>query len=81
MLAAPQERLLTVIEAVRAELAALAEGLHRRASVAAARSVLELMQDTAHAMGKVHSCWCIAGNHTLPQGLAEQRVRLQRARL
>ena len=47
-----QERLNSVIEAVRAELDALAEGLHRRASVAAARSVLELMQDTAHAMSK-----------------------------
>ena len=49
----PQERLLAVIAAVQEELQALGEGLQRRASVAAARSTLELMQDTAHAMSKV----------------------------
>jgi len=46
-----------VIAAVQEELRALGEGLQRRASVAAARSTLELMQDTAHAMSKVRR-WC-----------------------
>ncbi len=46
-----------MIAAVQEELQALGEGLQRRASVAAARSTLELMQDTAHAMSKVRQ-WC-----------------------
>ena len=44
-----------VVEAVRSELAALDEGLQRRLAVAAARSTLELMQDTAHVMSKVRA--------------------------
>ena len=54
-----QERLLAVIAAVQEELQALGEGLQRRASVAAARSTLELMQDTAHAMSKVRWRCCV----------------------
>ena len=38
---------------MKGELAALEEGLGRRAAVAAARSILELMQDTVHVMSKV----------------------------
>jgi hypothetical protein len=38
-------------------LDALNEGLERRKSVASARSLLELMQDTAHVMSKVPSFW------------------------
>ena len=56
-----QERLLAVIAAVQEELQALGEGLQRRASVAAARSTLELMQDTAHAMSKVR--WLLCSIH------------------
>lgn len=48
-----QERLAAAAAAVSGELAALEEGLQRRLAVAAARSILELMQDTAHVMSKV----------------------------
>jgi hypothetical protein len=48
---------------VRAELDALGEGLQRRASVAAARSILELMQDTAHAMSKARRISACRLNH------------------
>ena len=39
--------------AVGAELEAIQGGLQRRADIAAARAMLELMQDTAHVMSKV----------------------------
>ncbi len=48
-----QERLGAVAGAVAAELEALQGGLQRRAEVAAARAMLDLMQDTAHVMSKV----------------------------
>ena len=38
---------------MEAELSTLSEGLKRRQLIAASRSLLELMQDTAHVMNKV----------------------------
>lgn len=48
-----QEKLQAVHAAVQAELNLLNEGLQRRQQAAAAKALLELMQDTAHAMAKV----------------------------
>ncbi len=48
-----QEKLLGVRGEVTAALDALREGLERRQSVASAKALLELMQDTAHVMSKV----------------------------
>ena len=45
--------------AVQAELNLLNEGLQRRQQAAAAKALLELMQDTAHAMAKVRECCTI----------------------
>ena len=42
-----------VAQSVQAHLGALDEGLARRLAIAAARSLLELMQDTAHVLSKV----------------------------
>ena len=42
--------------AVQAELNLLNEGLQHRQQAAAAKALLELMQDTAHAMAKVREC-------------------------
>ena len=42
--------------AVQAELNLLNEGLQRRQQAATAKALLELMQDTAHAMAKVWEC-------------------------
>lgn len=42
-----------VAASVEAELSTLSEGLKRRQLIAATRSLLELMQDTAHVMNKV----------------------------
>jgi hypothetical protein len=53
---AVQEQLGSVASAVGAELEAIQSGLQRRADIAAARAMLELMQDTAHVMSKVQSC-------------------------
>ena len=70
-----QERLTAVIEAVRAELDALGDGLQRRASVAAARSILELMQDTAHAMSKARAFLCTCDVKRLAMALPCAHVR------
>ncbi|KAK9784931.1 hypothetical protein WJX73_001855, partial [Symbiochloris irregularis] len=48
-----QGRLESVAEGVQEHLAALDAGLARRLAIAAARSLLELMHDTAHALSKV----------------------------
>ena len=48
-----QDKLLGVRGEVTAALDALKEGLERRQSVASAKALLELMQDTAHVMSKV----------------------------
>ncbi len=48
-----QDKLLAVRGEVTAALDALKEGLERRQSVASAKALLELMQDTAHVMSKV----------------------------
>eukprot|EP00891_Asterochloris_glomerata_P006879 jgi/Astpho2/6879/Aster-07878 len=48
-----KEKLQAVHAAVQAELNLLNEGLQRRQQAAAAKALLELMQDTAHAMAKV----------------------------
>ena len=49
--------------AVGAELEAIQGGLQRRADIAAARAMLELMQDTAHVMSKVSAA------HILPMAV------------
>ncbi|CAL8471248.1 g10790 [Coccomyxa elongata] len=48
-----KDKLLAVRGEVTAALDALKEGLERRQSVASAKALLELMQDTAHVMSKV----------------------------
>lgn len=48
-----QGQLESVAEGVQEHLAALDAGLARRLAIAAARSLLELMHDTAHALSKV----------------------------
>ena len=45
-----------VAASLEAELGTLNEGLQRRQLIAATRSLLELMQDTAHVLTKVHCC-------------------------
>ncbi len=50
-----QEQLSSVREEVRTHVDALQGGLRRRQEVAAARQLLELMQDTAHVMSKVRA--------------------------
>ena len=56
------ERLGAVRAGLQGELNALGEGLRKRQETAAARTLLELMQDTAHTMSKVSllSCRCIS---------------------
>ena len=54
-----QERLEAVRGAVAGQAHELEQGLQRRQGVAAARELLELLQDTAHIMSKVgHPAWC-----------------------
>ena len=48
-----QAKLEGVAQGVQEHLAALDEGLARRSAIAAARALLELMHDTAHALSKV----------------------------
>ena len=49
----PQEKLEGVQKAVQGELNELNAGLQRRNDVAAARGILDLLQDTAHVASKV----------------------------
>ena len=51
------EKLAAVGGSLQGELDALGQGLRRRQETAAARALLELMQDTAHVMAKVCSPW------------------------
>lgn len=48
-----QGKVEAVAEGVQEHLAALDKGLARRLAIAAARSLLELMQDTMHVLSKV----------------------------
>lgn len=48
-----QSQLEGVAQSVQGHLAALDEGLARRLAIAAARSLLQLMHDTAHVLSKV----------------------------
>jgi hypothetical protein len=48
-------RLVTVRESVHTSLAALQDGLKRRADASASREVLELLLDTSHVVSKVSS--------------------------
>jgi hypothetical protein len=50
-------RLVTVRESVHTSLAALQDGLKRRADASASREVLELLLDTSHVVSKVSSPW------------------------
>ena len=59
-LALTQRSVGNVAASLEAELSLLNEGLKRRQLIAASRSVLELMQDTAHVMTKV--CKSVAGH-------------------
>lgn len=54
------EKLLAVKASLQQELDSLGQGLAMRQETAAARALLELMQDTAHSMSKVNSFY-----HTL----------------
>ena len=56
-------------------LGALREGLERRQTVAAARALLELMQDTAHVMSKV--CTCLQSSACSCSLCAQQSIRHQ----
>jgi hypothetical protein len=51
--AVPQEKLEAVRDSIGGQVGELQTGLQRRQAVAAARELLELMQDTAHVMSKV----------------------------
>lgn len=51
--------------AVGAELEAIQGGLQRRADIAAARAMLELMQDTAHVMSKVQDLHALGNLHAM----------------
>jgi hypothetical protein len=59
-----QEQLGSVAFAVGAELEAIQGGLQRRVDIAAARAMLELMQDTAHVMSKVRDLHAFLGDRT-----------------
>jgi hypothetical protein len=61
-----QEQLGDVASAVGAELEAIQGGLQRRADIAAARAMLELMQDTAHVMSKVSAAAVARGSVVKP---------------
>ena len=47
-----QAKLVDVREEVTGALGTLRDGLDRRQTAASTRALLELMQDTAHVMGK-----------------------------
>ena len=66
------ERLGAVRAGLQGELNALGEGLRKRQETAAARTLLELMQDTAHTMSKVSllSCRCISQDRKLQSPVA-----------
>ncbi|BDA46634.1 Conserved oligomeric Golgi complex subunit 2 [Coccomyxa sp. Obi] len=80
-----KEKLLAVRGEVTAALDALKEGLERRQSVASAKALLELMQDTAHVMSKVEKLLAeiqVMEGHSsgkasaMKQGRLDARVRM-----